>query len=76
MRQRVPGLIPEAGALRLWWQELRDGIRTLHDRDFVFFAACAEARARDAVRLGLIVSANDDRRAAAAIIADAMARAA
>jgi hypothetical protein len=54
--------------MRQWWLELEAGARTIYDTDAVWRAACLEARARDALREGLVAEANDDRRRAAEII--------
>jgi hypothetical protein len=61
-------IVPEVGALRQWRLELEAGSRTIYDTDAIWHAACLEARARDALREGLVAAVNDDRRRAAEII--------
>jgi hypothetical protein len=68
-------LLPEPGALIEWWRELREHRRTKYDFDSLWRAACHEAAARDAIRDGLYMSANDERRRAAEIIVRAAAEA-
>jgi hypothetical protein len=68
--------IGEAGALVEWWRQLRDGHRTPLTFDNLWKAAALEARARDALRDGMVSTANDDRRTAASILVEAFTSAA
>ena len=65
-------VLPEPGAVIEWWSELRKGLRTRYDVDPLFRAACAEMNARDALRSGLPLLANDYRRQAAEILLEAV----
>lgn len=60
--------INEAGALLVWRREVERGERKVSDSDDLSWAACLEARARESVSEGLIVSANDDRLRAAEML--------
>jgi len=66
-----PEAIHEPGALRQWWIELENGSRTAHTLDALFRAGCAEASARDWVRLGLHGIAKQERLRAAEIVLSA-----
>ena len=59
---------PEAGALALWHSQLEAGVRTVLETDEIWRAACLEASARDALRDGSVVAANEFRVAAAEIV--------
>lgn len=61
-------LIPERGALKLWWRQLEEKKRTKFDADPLRDAAIYEANAREYAAQGLISLANDDRRRAIEII--------
>jgi hypothetical protein len=63
-----PTLVPEAGALSLWWAEIREGKRTKHTADSLQEAAQWEARGRSDLQAGDLDGANESRRKAAAIL--------
>jgi hypothetical protein len=58
----------------LWQRELRTGLRTRTDFDWLWRAACLEAAADDAERDGLPALANQRRQLAAALIVVAAER--
>lgn len=63
-------------ALSIWWDEIQSGSRSVHDRDALWQAACLEARARDAARLGQTHAAGEDRCRAARVLLEAFVQAA
>jgi hypothetical protein len=65
----------QAPALWLWQRELRAGLRTPTDFDWLWRAACLEAAAEDAEHDGLPALANERRKLAAALIVVAAERA-
>ena len=67
--KRGPTLpIDAIGALSQWQREIACGVRTRLKFDPLFFAAVAEANARDALRFGSVEAAYGYRRDAAEII--------
>jgi hypothetical protein len=56
---------PEAGALEMWHQQLREGRRTRLTADLLWLAAVHEAQARDYERNGAATAAEEARRHAA-----------
>lgn len=66
---------PEAGALEMWHQQLREGRRTRLTADLLWLAAVHEAQARDYERIGAARAADEARHhAARLVLEDAIAR--
>jgi hypothetical protein len=66
------GIVAEPGALIQWWDEIRRGKRNRQQSDALWLAACHEANARDALRIGAVAAANHFRKVAASVIVAAV----